>query len=97
MNTPAYDAKSIRAVLEDFGFEIYSVHKKKRSVGETRYWYYQVELLSVPSLTTDDYVLAAIVLKEAGYSQAYYAPFSGLQFDLPRDLQAEHRARLESA
>ena len=105
-----YTSKAIRKILENFGFEIYSIRKKKRMEGGiaysftnrlrnrshrgTPYWFFQVELLSKPGVTTDDYELAVIVLNEAGYSQSNYGGYHGLRIELPTEEQFEHRMRL---
>ena len=111
--TVAHTSKAIRAVLEDFGIEIYSVRKRMRYYGGQKFnlaergqarqshhkgraeWFFVVDLLSNPGVTDDNYELAAVVLRDAGYKTAEFQRWSGLTVHLPDALQKEHRAKLK--
>jgi hypothetical protein len=86
---------AIKQVLIENGFELYSVRKQKRMVGGQRYnfhgglrqghckgrphYFYQVELLSPAS--DEDYELATLFLKDAGYDAGYHR-FEGLRISV---------------
>jgi hypothetical protein len=94
--------KNIRSLLESCGFEIYSIRKTKRMVGGRRYnfhgglrqgnckgtpeYFYKVELLSNGLMTNDDYNLAKLILKDAGYNVSLNN-WNGLRVHIATDIQ----------
>lgn len=77
-----------------FCFSERGLARQSHSKG-TPEWFFRVELLSNPGVTEEDYELAAIVLREAGYKWTKNT-WRELSVPLTHKLNKEHRKRLKA-